>query len=157
MGLLRDLLKKETKKLVSEVVESVMDGGTKGGVSGQESSFGQMAHSSRTRYGGVESLRKRLEAVIENEYSDYELRREIPALQIGAEPGARNYSYGLYQNGRPKAFMMILENRNHYRKREVVLAREAALASKIPYMNFMSHLPNETDYISNRLKENILG
>lgn len=151
VGFLGDFFKKEAKKLVSEVVENVMNEGTAGFVQGQTASSG------RARYSGVGTLRKRLEGVIEKEYSDYELRREIPAQQIGAEPEARNYSYGLYQNGSPKAFMMILDNRNHYRKREVVLAQKAAFANGIPYMNFMSHLPNETDYISERLKENILG
>lgn len=100
-------------------------------------------------------LRERLEEVIRNEWSEYELRREIPASELGADFGAKKYSYGLYYNGQPKAMMMVLTDRNEYRKKSVMLSKDACYEKGVAYMNFMSHLPNRSDYISRRLRENI--
>ena len=107
-------------------------------------------------YSEEDELRLRLETIIAEEFSEYELRKEIPAAEMTSYDGAKDYSYGLYLNGTPKAFIMIMENKNHYMKKEVVLAKQAAEQSGIPYMNFMPHLPNTPEYISNRLRQNVL-
>ena len=102
-----------------------------------------------------DNLINNLEDVL-NQFSDYEVRTEIPASEFNAPAGAKSYSYGLYYNGYPKALVMVLDDRNHYRKKEVILARETAEQHGIPYMNFMPHLPNEKDYIYERINKNLL-
>ena len=162
MGLLTNLLKKEAQKLASNVVSDVVSEFMPGANASAERSFTGGTDSTRGQVGkkkdkdGERGLRERLEEVLNREWYGYELRREIAARELGAQPGARAYSYGLYQNGEPKAMIMILNNRNHYCRKDVVLAREACEEKGIPYMNFMSHLPNRTEYISQRLRDNIL-
>lgn len=146
MGFFSNLLKKEAQKIISDKIDSFSEAWNP-----QSGMDNQMSDEE----GGESGLRKRLEAVVAREYSDCELRREVPASEMCAGAGAKNYSYGLYRNGAPIAFMMVMEDRNHYKKKEVCLAQEAARQFRIPYMNFMSHLPNRTEYISNRLRENI--
>lgn len=97
-----------------------------------------------------------LETIIAEEFSEYELRRNVPASEMTSNSQARDYSFGLYLDGSPKAFIMIMKDKNDYRKKDVVLAKQAAESNGIPYMNFMMHLPNEPEYISNRLKQNVL-
>lgn len=151
MGLLSSLLKSEARKLASNVVSDMISSTITDTAPVKRPDVRETKEA-----GGEKGLRERLETVIGQEWSDYELRKKVPAAEIGAQWGARAYSYGLYRNGQPKAMIMILTDRNHYRKKDVVLAREACEEKGIPYMNFMSHLPNRTEYISKRLRENII-
>lgn len=168
MGFLDNLLKKEAQKFVSNVVDTVsekLDMNFGRGTAGQSSVSAQSAQrSSGVQKAGTykagmdeQGLRQRLEGVIAQEWSDYELRREVPTAEIGAEAGARDISYGLYQDGKLRAVMMVLTNRNHYKRSDVLKVDEACRRNNIPYMNFMAHLPNRTDYISERLRNNIAG
>lgn len=145
MGFLDKLLKKEAKKFVSgmvdKAVDNVMNGGSKNNV----------------RLSGEAALRSRLEQVIANEYGAYELRQNVPASEMFAEYGAVDYSYGLYQNGAPVAFINIISNRNDYSLKRYRLAKEASVNRGVPHMNFFSHLPNESVYISQRLRKEIFG
>lgn len=102
-------------------------------------------------------LSEKLEYVAANSFPEYELRKEISASEMGAGHEAKNYSYGLYKNGEPKAFMMIISDRNQYRKKEIRLAKEAAEWNGVPYMNFFSHLPNEETYIDERIRKNLFA
>lgn len=113
-------------------------------------------HTAHNMHSANNPLRDKLESIIASEFSEYELRKDIPASEMTSNSGARDYSYGLYLNGSPKAFIMIMKDRNDYKKRDVVLARQAAESNGIPYMNFIPHLPNEPEYISNRLRQNVL-
>lgn len=162
MGLLTNLLKKEAQKLASNVVSDMVSDFIPGTDTSAERSFNRGTSAPRNSVGkktdrdGEKGLRERLEKVISQEWYGYELRREISAAELGAQSGARSYSYGLYQDGEPRAMIMILNNRNHYCRKDVVFARKACEERGIPYMNFMSHLPNRTEYISQRLRDNIL-
>ncbi len=97
-----------------------------------------------------------LEDIIAAEFSEYELRKDIPVTELDIFAKGRAYSYGMYLNGSPKAFIMIMKDRNDYRSLPVVLAKQEAEKNGIPYMNFMPHLPNEPEYIINRLRQNVL-
>ncbi|MBE5895686.1 MAG: hypothetical protein IJZ00_04935 [Lachnospiraceae bacterium] len=105
---------------------------------------------------GEKVLRTRLEKIIAEQWDGYELRKDVAAAEMQAEEGAMDYSYGLYQNGVPKAMFMINTNRTMYNSRRVVLAQKACNDMRVPYMNFMSHLPNTEEYISQRLKKMIV-
>ena len=142
MGFLDGLFKKEAKKFVSGMVDKAIDNVMNGG-------------SANVELTGTAGLRARLEGVMKNEYADCELRQNIPASEMGAEYGAADYSYGLYKNGAPVALFNIIENRNDYKKKPIRMAKAAAEMNNIPHMNFFSHLPNETGYISQRLKKEI--
>ena len=100
---------------------------------------------------GEKVLRQRLEEVFAEEFAGYEVHKD---LQAGVN-GAKNYSYGLYLNGMPRAMIMECNNGVHHSIKSERLAEQASLSYGVPYMNFFAHLPNEKEYIANRLKENI--
>ena len=89
--------------------------------------------------------------MLEGEFAGYEVHKD---LQAGVN-GAKNYSYGLYLNGMPRAMIMVCNNGVHHSIKSERLAEQASLSYGVPYMNFFAHLPNEKEYIANRLKENI--
>lgn len=184
MGFFTNLLKSEARKIVSDVVDNVVDNTLGQAVRGQENRntaansntstttsassrtsgySGSVARASASKASasksalksGEASLRANLESVLSSEWSGFEVRREIPAAECGAPEKARAYSYGLYENGQPKAMFLIVTDKNHYLNSATRLAQTACKANGIPCMNFFSHLPNTTEYISQRLKENI--
>lgn len=182
MGFFTNLLKSEARKIVSDVVDSVVDNTLGQAVRGQENRTtaanpntvaatsnhtsgysGSVARASASKASasksalksGEASLRANLESVLSSEWSGFEVRREIPAAEFEAPEKARAYSYGLYENGQPKAMFLIVTDKNHYLNSATRLAQTACKANGIPCMNFFSHLPNTTEYISQRLKENI--
>jgi len=143
MGFFDNLLKKEAKKFVSGMVEKAVDSAINGGTAGN------------VKLSGVAGLRANLESVFSNEYADYEIKQNIPSTEMGAEYGAVDYSYGLYRDGCPVAFINVIENRNDYSKKCFRMAKQAAENNRVPHMNFFAHLPNEISYISERLRKNI--
>ncbi len=107
---------------------------------------------------GEEGLRERLESVVAEEWPGYELRKNVPSSEMGAQKEAKKYySYGIYHNGIPVAMIMLIENNNGYRLKGVRLAREACGERRVPYMNFMTYMSNHREYISERLRKNIKG
>ena len=50
---------------------------------------------------------------------------------------------------------MIIDDRNHANRKDVRLAREASASYGVPYLDFYTHLPNEVEYIRNRIRENM--
>lgn len=158
MGFLGDLLKKEAKKVVSNAIDNVTGSFT--GSSSEKNDYSSAGadktHAKRNEEGGGEAgFRDRFEEIIAEEWPGYELVQNVSAYDFGAEDGARDYSYGLYYNGEPKAMIMIIRGSNEYRKSEVVKAMNACERQGIVYLNFMVYFPNRRDYISNRLKEEI--
>lgn len=160
MGFFSDLIKRETKKIMSDVVDNaigdtfkkpISETSTPADMNGRGSS-----DSPKRRESGESKLRARLEQILADEWADYEIKKQVPPSELGEHSKAKAYSYGIYRYGQPRAMIMILTDRNQYRRKEVLLAKEACERNGIPYMNFMSHLPNTSEYISNHLKENIL-
>lgn len=141
MGFFDNLLKKEAKKFVTNMVDKAVDNVVNG--------------KKDVKLTGVAGLRSRLEEVFKNEYATYELKQNVPSREMGAESGAVDYSYGLYKDGAAVAFINVIENRNDYSLKRYRMAKEAAVNGGVPHMNFFAHLPNETSYISARLKKEI--
>lgn len=163
MGFLENLLKSQVRKVVSNVVDEVVDN-TVGsalrdafGQNGTEGTqnFYESSNVSESRRFGVASgerlLRQRLEEVFRTDFPDYEVRTNLDA----GVPKARKYSYGLYYNGMPRMMIMVINERNDANRKEVRLSREASESYGVPYFNFYTHLPNEVDYIRNRIKGNM--
>lgn len=140
MGFFSNFIKGEVKKTFNSIAENIKNS--------------NLYKNSSPSYDG--DVRSKIEGIIASDFPEYELRKEVSASETNAAPGAKDYSYGIYLNNIPKAYIMIMEDHNHYRKAEVRLAREAAERNNIPYMNFMPYLPNEYSYVAERLKTNIL-
>ncbi len=172
MGFLSDLLKREARKVISNVVSNVADGvidtfgnteekseqAARGTVAQHtKSSAGTVSTSPDEEHcGGEESIvNERIEKIAAEEWVGYELRKNIPASEMGAAAGARDYSYGLYLNGVPKAMILVMWDPTGYRKKNTRLSHEACQAKGVYCMNLMLHLPNRRSYISEQLRKNV--
>lgn len=172
MGFLDSLLKKETRKIISGVVDSVVDSvtdnirntqrsGSSAGTNTVISSAGTNTVSSSADADEEDCsykdavLRARVEKVFSEEWSGYEVRRDIPATEMGAPEGSRAYSYGLYLQGQPKAMVMLLGDGSDYKRKAVVLSHKACEQKGVFCMNLLEHMPNRRLYISQRLKDNV--
>lgn len=138
MGFFDKLIKDNAKQLVSNTID--------GGLNNIKNS---------KKHNDKDSIHKKLTTLFEEEFSEYEIRKDIPAQEFFAQDGAQNYTYGMYLNGEPKAMIMIIDGNNDYRRASVVKARTACADMHIPYMNFMSYMANHYDYVSERLHESV--
>ena len=175
MGFLSNLISRETRRAVNKVVDQAVD---KGFDKLQKNLFGNDNTSSATTYpntgnqqsytspqpnGRVKNnqaeifLRNNIQKVFMRDWATkgYEMRTDVPASELNAAEGARNYSYGFYLNGEPKCMIMVLTNRNHYQLKAVRLAEQAARNAGATYLNFFTHLPNREDYIAERFQNEI--
>lgn len=175
MGFLSNLISRETRRAVNKVVDQAVD---KGFDKLQKNIFGNDNTSSATTYpkaGNQQSyaspqpngrakndqaeisLRNNIQKVFMRDWATkgYEMRTDVPASELNAAEGARNYSYGFYLNGEPKCMIMVLTNRNHYQLKAVRLAEQAARNAGATYLNFFTHLPNREDYIAERFQDEI--
>lgn len=185
MGFLENLIRRETRKLVSNVVDNVVNT-VVDNVSdvinpGRETQTAQeeyeaMKTKASNTAGALSSIEDdeerclkedsldgkkrihvRLTEIVAEQWPAYELRQDVAASEFAAEPGTRKYSYVLYNNyGAAVLSVMVLNNSNHYRKKEVVLAHEASERKGVPCINLMTYMPCERSYIYNRLR-GILG
>lgn len=157
MGFLNNLFKGETRKIISSVVSNAVDDLI--GTSSDSATEGTGVKAGTARdekpCKGERELRERLERVFAEEWSGYELRKKVSAAEMCAEAGARDYSYGVYFGGQPKAMLMVLNGSNEYNHKEVRAAQEACQRMGVSYMNFISRLPNRRSYISERLQNTI--
>lgn len=170
MGFLDRLLKSEARRLVSSVVSNAVDDVINNLSNGRDNDTDSTVYQTNTStvrtttpansdeencYYDKNVVCARIEDVAATEWAGYELRTNIPAYDMGAEEGARDYTYGLYLNGMPKAMIIILEDPAHYRKKDTRLAHEACQVKGVFCMNLMLHLPNRRSYISEQLRKNV--
>ena len=163
MGLLESILKRQVRRIVNNAIDEAVDNtvgaalrdafgqnGTEGTQNFSESSNPSVARRS-SGPSGENLLRRRLQEVFAQDYPDYEVRQDLDA----GVPKSRKYSYGLYYNGMPRMMIMVIDDRNHANRKDVRLAREASASYGVPYLDFYTHLPNEVEYIRNRIRENM--
>lgn len=167
MGFLDKLLKSKARELVSNVVGDAVDDVINHLSNSDDTCTGtNTTTTSSVRTTTINTDEKnccydknlvcaRIEDIAATEWPGYELRTNIPAYDLGAEVGSRDYTYGLYLDDAPKAMIIILDDPSHYRKKDTLLAHEACQVKGIFCMNLMLHLPNRRSYISERLRQNV--
>lgn len=163
MGFLDNLLRKTISNAVDKAVDSVVDNiKEKSGLFSDTNTTSSSAVSSRAQGPDEEDcgydeavIRARVEKVFAEEWSGYEVRRDVWAYEMGAEEGSYDYSYGLYLDGQPKAMVMVLKYSDDYRRKGVKLAHKACEEKGVFCMNLLPHMPNRRSYISKRLKDNV--
>lgn len=171
MGFLDRLLKSEARRLVSSVVSNAVDDVINNLSNGRDNDTGSTAYQTDTTTVRTTAATPnadeedccydknivcaRIEDVVATEWSGYTLRTDIQAYEMGAADGARDYTYGLYLDGMPKAMIIVLEDPAHYRKKDTRLAHEACQAKGVFCMNLMLHLPNRRSYIAEQLRKNV--
>ena len=97
-------------------------------------------------------IRSRIEAIVAEDWPSYELRRDIPAAEVGGGTKDQGFDYGLYLNGQPKLMIMLLNQYQHHNKC-VQNSHRACRERGIGSFHLMNHLPNRKTYIAERMKE----
>lgn len=176
MGFLDNLLKREVRKIISGAVDSAVDNvvdNVKGAIrrndpsSGTDSSSNASAKingqtitgKNRENETGDDAdccfdenvVRKRIEMIAAEDWPGYELRRNVPATEFGADGQAHSFDYGLYLNGQPKVMVMLLKQ-YQYRSGYVLRAHAACKAQGVGSFHLLMHLPNRKTYIAERFK-----
>ncbi len=90
--------------------------------------------------------------ILSTEFGGYEIKRNVSPTTIGGNPVAREYTFGLYESGAPKLFIMLTPH-NKYRNRPFIEAKNACESSGIQFMNFFTHFSNEKNYVIDRIKK----
>lgn len=92
--------------------------------------------------------------VVKADFPEYELKADVSPATIGGTGRFMNYSLGIYKDGQPKLFIMILVG-NNYRLRTYRWSKEEAEKNHIPMINFIEASPNRYWYIKERLAKYI--
>ena len=162
MGFFDKLLSGGAKKLVSNVFDNAVDqisDAIRGEKSSSDTASGSNTSSSSSSSRAVSHSKAapvaaRLEKIFASDYAEYEIRKEVSPTTIGGTGNFRPYTYGMYLNGEPKAFIMITDH-NKEVLRTFRWSKEEAEKNNIPFINFLTQFPNTEEYIKNRLAQNI--
>ena len=162
MGFLDDLFKAvNTIKNVAETFNK-----QNGGAYGQQQTkpapnfndpAGSPQNSGTQNVAGMEEdvqvdVRKEIEEIVAECFPQYELRRNVSPTTIGGQGRFLDYSYGLYHDGVPKLFIMIVGQKT-CSHRMYRWSKEEAANKGITMINFVEHFPNQYDYVKNRLAQ----
>lgn len=103
------------------------------------------------------NIDKKFDQILASEFSNLTVVKNaspesmgVPALQP-----CKAYSYGLLRNGKIVAAIMLTPH-NRDRNAAFLNAKKSALDSKIAFLNFYTHFPNEHGYVVSRIKNALL-
>ena len=164
MGLFDKLLNqgaKVLKQVAAEAIENVTDDvlSTLNGTDNKNTTTGSTTRSVVTSNvpAGYEGLGdadvdKKLRTVLAKEFSQYEVREQVSPATLGGTGKFQSYDFGVYENGAPKLFIMVVYN-NTCCHREYRWSKEQAEKAGVPMINFVFAFENKIDYIINRLHQ----
>ena len=159
MGLFDSLKKAVAGNIANELKKSIQNSAGTG--STYESSPRHSAGVNRTSPGSpgpaandsVDIVQK-FEQIFAAEFSDLELVKNASpeSLGIKAPNPCKSYSYALRRNGKTAALIMLTP-RNRDRNSAFLNARDSALKSNVPFLNFYTHFYNDRNYIVSRIRK----
>jgi hypothetical protein len=82
-------------------------------------------------------------------FAEYQVAENAPVSQLGGD--GRPYDFLLSKDGKPAAAIMLTEG-NRYKNQPFIKAKASAEAAGVPFLNFFLRLPNQRDYVINRIK-----
>lgn len=112
------------------------------------------------------SFEEKLLTVLQNA-GNYELRKAIAPEELEQEYGAEIYtrggcyctpnaiSYGIYKDGRRVLLIRLWQNQ-YYRRMANRQIKSFCSANGIKLLDFFEHLPNEEDYMEQRIREQLV-
>lgn len=99
-----------------------------------------------------ECVDKKLRTILAKEFPQYEVREQVSPTTLGGIGKFRAYDFGVYENGTPKLFIMVVYN-NTCRQREYRWSKEQAESTGVTMINFVYAFENRIDYIIDRLHQ----
>ena len=119
----------------------------------QESTFNPSQQAAQTSYAAApvmqETDKPYFRAIINENFSNYTIREDVPVAELGGD--GRAYDFALVSGGQCCGVIMLVEH-NRDNNRAYKGAREAAQAAGVPFINFYTHMPNERDFVINRIR-----
>lgn len=100
---------------------------------------------------GIEAATK-IRKVLAEDFASYEVKENVSPTTLGGTGKFMNYSFGVYQAGAPKLFIMMV-GKTTCSTRLYRFSKEQAAKSGVTMINFVSHYPNNVEYIKERLKK----
>ena len=96
---------------------------------------------------------QKFDEIFASEFSGLQIMREASPESIGIKAPApcRPYSYALLRDGKAVVAIMLTDH-NRDRNSAFLNARKSALDSKVTFLNFYTHCPNERNYVVSRIK-----
>lgn len=151
---------KVLKQVASEVMENVADevlsgshGAENTGNISVSKTSAQQENIVVSRDGMDESdVYKKLRLVLANEFPGYEVREQVSPTTLGGAGKFRPYDFGVYENGVPKLFIMVVYN-NTCAQREYRWSKEEAEKAGVPMINFVFAFENRVNYVIDRLHQ----
>lgn len=166
MGILNFLLRRAkreaTKMAVNAIVDEIANGSQKKAENVQQSV--PAAQSTQPKEAAPKAdanewddewdEEKKLEYIFEKEFSKYEVKKNVSPTTLGGTGKFRDYDFGVYENGEPKLFIMIVYS-NICQTRTYRWSKEEAERAGVPMINFVMGFRNEKNYIKDRLSQYI--
>lgn len=144
MGFLKNLFTNTADRLADDLIDNV-----------KNKALSSMSASKSSLTNKKLSVNERIEKVIHEYYPDYEFDKNISADIFNAASNTCKYSYVLKKNGSICLTIIVLSDKNAYRKSNVVAAHNASENAGVHCINIMTYLPSEEEYINQRIAENI--
>lgn len=94
----------------------------------------------------------KLKYVFKKEFPQYEIKERVSPVTLGGTGKFKDYDFGVYENGAPKLFIMLV-GPNTCRHREYRWSKEEAERAGVPMINFVMAFSNKIDYITQRLHQ----
>lgn len=99
-----------------------------------------------------EFVADKLRAVFAREFPQYEIKENVSPTTIGGTGEFMDYSFGVYENGVPKLFIMVVFS-NDCARRTYRWSKEQAERAGVTMINFVAAFENRIDYIIDRLHQ----
>lgn len=98
----------------------------------------------------------KFDAIITAHFSEYEVRRNLPARELLPEchPACTPVQFMFYKDGKP-VLAVVLVKTNNYRGMNVLGTKKICDAMNIPYLRFYHEYENAEDYVVQRIREHL--
>lgn len=104
-------------------------------------------------------------------FPEYELKESIPVTEIFGDANdsfqlyktrpyqaykaewGEPYTFVMYREGVIKGVVMIGDERSHHQRVKYLISRMYAKKGGLPYINFYTNMPNQTEYVAERVRK----
>lgn len=97
-------------------------------------------------------VNEKLREILASEFPQYEVKEKVSPTTIGGEGQFLPYDFGVYENGQPKLFIMVVYN-NTCASRTYRWSKEQAERAGVEMINFVYAFENRKDYMIDRLHQ----
>lgn len=157
MGFFDNLLKRGANRVLSNLVNDAADKLTdkiEDKITERTDTTTTVNSSPKPAASNSSSAVDTIRNVLRTDFSMYEVKENISPTTIGGTGKFVPYTFGLYESGQPKAFIMVTDH-NKEQLRTFRWSKEEAEKNGIPFINFFTQFPNKMEYVKNRLAQNI--